>query len=93
MTLSGVGALWPSAENYARFKEACADQMPDTVEEYRASAGAHLDALAARGVAVTRLSFDPDDLAAWAAKQGTPVNSRARAAFAGLLFAERGRAH
>jgi hypothetical protein len=81
MTLSAVGALWPDAGNYARFRELCAN-----AERY-------FDALAARGIAVERIPFDPDALAAWAAQRGVEVDSQARAAYAGILFAERGRAH
>lgn len=88
-----VGALWPNAANYARFREVCVEEMPETLEAYRASATRYFDALAAQGIAVERIPFDPDGLAAWAAERGVEVNSRTRAAYAGILLAERGRLH
>jgi hypothetical protein len=93
MPVDGVGALWPNAENYARFREVCVEEMPETVEAYHANAARHFEALAAKGIAVERIPFDPDALAAWAAARGAEVNSQTRAAYAGVLLAERGRAH
>ena len=91
MAASDVCALWPDAQNYARFKQVCSDRMPDTVEAYHALAGKYLDELAAQGIVAERLAFDPDALAAWAAARGEQVNSRTRAAYAGILALERDR--
>jgi len=91
MAASDVGALWPDAQNYARFKQVCVEEMPDTVEAYHALAGSYLDELAAQGIVAERLAFDPDALAAWAAARGKQVNSQTRAAYAGFLMLERGR--
>ena len=91
MAASDVGALWPDAQNYTRFRQICSDEMPDTIEAYHALAGRYLDELAAQGIVAERLAFDPDALAAWAAARGKQVDSQTRAAYAGFLMTERDR--
>lgn len=91
MPIQGIATLWPTAENYQRFKEVCSDEIHDTAEAYHASAGRKLDQLAAQGIVIERVPFDPDELAAWAAAQHQKINSQTRAAYAGFLLAERDR--
>lgn len=88
MPIAGLATLWPSPENYARFKEICDDQIHETYEDYVASAGKKLGELEKRGVVFQRIGFDPDELAAWCRAEFGKVNSESRAAYAAVLAAQ-----
>ncbi len=91
MPIQALAVLWPEPEQYARFREICSDEIHDTIEDYRARVGPKLEQLAARGIPVRKVSFDPEELLAFAQANGREVDSEARAQYgAWLLLAERG---
>jgi len=78
-------ALWPSRENYLRFRELCDDDVPETFDEFEASAGDKLRYLANQGIVIVKIAFDPDRMATWCRANFGQVNSEARSHYAGFL--------
>jgi hypothetical protein len=74
--------LWPSRENYARFRALCDDEVPETFDEFEIAATRQLKAMAREGIHVQRLAFDPDEVAAWCRTHYGNVNSYARMGYA-----------
>ena len=84
-----VGMLWPTAENFDRFRAVCVDEQEKTAEAWHARASRKIDQLAPTGLRVVKLDFDPDILAAWCKERGAAVDSHARQMYAAQLMAER----
>jgi hypothetical protein len=79
-------ALWPSRENYARFRAVCDDDVPKTFDEFEVAATAQLAAMAREGIFVQRIAFDPNKLAAWCRERHHKVDGIARAEYAAFIF-------
>lgn len=83
MNIEREVTLWPSRENYARFRAVCDDKMPETFDEFETAAAAqqaHFEAL--HGIKIDRLAFDPDKMALWCRNRFGQVNGEARVAYA-----------
>lgn len=75
--------LWPTRENYPRFRAVCDDEVPDTFDEFEAQATAGQAEIEARyGIRIERVDFDPDRLAQWCRVHFGKVNAEARVAYA-----------
>jgi hypothetical protein len=81
---TGDVALWPTRENYARFRAVCDDCVPNTFDEFEVLAVAKTAELAAKGIQVKRIDFDPDDMAVWCRANFGKVNSIARSVYAAI---------
>ena len=57
--------LWPTRENYDRFAELCDDTVAETFDDFERNALATMGNLAAQGIILERVSFDPDRMAQW----------------------------
>lgn len=77
--------LWPTRENYARFAALCDDEVPATFDDFEAVANSRLDALAAQGIHMNKIAFDPDKMAQWCRVNCGKVNAYARSLYAGFL--------
>jgi hypothetical protein len=78
--------LWPSKENYARFKVVCDDTIPDTFEEFEALASERLEIIKnTHGIVIEKLAFDPDRMALWCRENCGRIDANARSIYAGVL--------
>lgn len=88
MQIEGVAVLWPSAQNYRRFKQVCADTIKPHYRQYVIMAERRLRLIEAQGVQVRRIPFDPDALAEWCMIHFGRVDANGRAAYAAFLASE-----
>jgi hypothetical protein len=77
--------LWPTRENYQRFRELCDDEIPETFDEFEREGLAIIDELGAQGVMIEKVAFNPDRMARWCGTHFGKVDSTARSAYAGFL--------
>ncbi|PCG09687.1 hypothetical protein COA17_07485 [Sphingomonas ginsenosidimutans] len=84
-----VAFLWPTPENYARYVAVSDDRMHPTHAAFVAANAPKIEALAARGIIVQRVEFDPDEMAAWCRREFGAVNAEARGAYAATILMQR----
>lgn len=82
--------LWPTEENFARFREVCSDIQSETFEAYRLASSRDIKAKEAIGIEFERFEFDPDQLLVFAQAAGFDrVVSNIRALYAVALQMKR----
>lgn len=82
--------LWPTEENFARFREVCSDIQSETFEAYRMVTMRNIKAQEALGIEYERFEFDPDKLLIFAQAAGFDrVVSNIRALYAVALQMKR----
>ena len=89
MPVQVVAFLWPSAENYARYVAVSDDRMHPTHSAFVAANDPKIETLAARGIIVKRVEFDPDEMAAWCRRERGCVDANARGAYAATVLMQR----
>lgn len=77
--------LWPTRENYERFAALCDDEVPAIFDEFEAQAIERLADLAAQGIVLQKVTFDPDKMAQWCRAHFGRVDAYTRSAYAGFL--------
>jgi hypothetical protein len=78
--------LWPSRENYSRFRSVCDDEVPETFDEFEAIADQRLLHIRDTfGILIEKVAFDPDQMALWCRTHFGEVNAEARRAYAGFI--------
>jgi hypothetical protein len=78
--------LWPSRENYSRFRSVCDDEVPETFDEFEAIAGQRLLHIRDTfGILIEKVAFDHDQMALWCRAHFGKVNAEARRAYAGFI--------
>ncbi|THD79221.1 MAG: hypothetical protein E7812_09055 [Phenylobacterium sp.] len=78
--------LWPSPENYARFRSVCDDSVPDTFEEFQSLATARMAEIEKReGIKIEKIAFDPDRMAQWCRANFGKVDSNTRGLYAAFI--------
>lgn len=78
--------LWPSRENYARFRAVCDDDVPETFDEFeRLATDRQAKVEAAHGIKIEHLAFDPDDMARWCRANCGKVDAHARRLYAASI--------
>ena len=79
--VSGIG--WYSPHQYARLREVSEDRdgMYDTWNEWEANARKTLNRLRADGVLAREVPIDVEEMVAWCAARGEPVNGSSRTAY------------
>lgn len=77
--------LWPTRENYDRFAALCDDEVPSTFDEFEAHALKQLADLAAQGIIIQKIAFNPDKMAQWCRARFGTVNAETRSIYAGFL--------
>ena len=92
MPIAGMAVIWPSKQNYSRFREVCGSDVHDTYEEFAASAQPKLDAHAAQGQLFEKLDIDPDAMADWCRANFGKIDAESRASYATFVQMQRRRA-
>tara|TARA_R110002124_G_scaffold258287_1_gene424080 strand:- start:107 stop:373 length:267 start_codon:yes stop_codon:yes gene_type:complete len=77
--------LWPTRENYDRFAELCDDTVAETFDDFERNALATMGNLAAQGIILERVSFDPDRMAQWCRANFGKVNAHTRCCYAAFI--------
>lgn len=77
--------LWPTRDNYQRFRELCSDTIPATFEAFQSAAVLKLNQLERQGVTIHKISFDPDRMAVWCMAYFGKVDGQARSHYAAFL--------
>ena len=78
--------LWPSRENYFRFRAVCDDEIPETFEEFEMLANSRMIHLQnTHSILIEKITFDPDKMAAWCRAQFGKVDSNARRHYAATI--------
>jgi hypothetical protein len=78
--------LWPSRENYSRFRAVCDDEVPETFDEFESVAGQRLAHIKDTfGILIEKVAFDPDRMALWCRANFGAVNAEARRAYAAFI--------
>jgi hypothetical protein len=95
MKTKSINMAWFDADEWPKLLAIAADRdnLPDTYEEFAATAGKRFDRLIAQGVQVRKTLISVAELTAAAAQCGKPVDSNFRAFFAAFIAARRARAH
>ena len=79
--------LWPTEENYSKFREACDDILPRTFDEFMQATTRHRRRPApSLDPDAVRLDFDPDAMADWCRLYFSKVDSTARRYYASFLL-------
>jgi hypothetical protein len=89
-----VGVGWYSPEQYARLREVAVDPKNIHVRwvAWAAKAEEMNELLRTRGLVVQRIDVDVDELMAWCASEGKPIDGASRAAFISMKCRELGMA-
>jgi hypothetical protein len=76
--------LWPSRENYQRFREIMddGDKLPITFDEWEKNAKRHVAHAKKQGVTIKRVPFDADKFMALCRERHLPCAGEARAFYA-----------
>ncbi|MEH3148001.1 MAG: hypothetical protein PGN34_22285 [Methylobacterium frigidaeris] len=84
-----VGIAWYRAGDYARLREAMedSDRLPASFEAWRASAEQVEREVSRSGVAVIRVTIEPDAFLDWCRNSGATPNGSARARYANEIAA------
>lgn len=78
--------LWPSRENYSRFRAVCDDEVPETFDEFERIASSRLRQIQKTyGIVIEKVAFDPDLMAIWCRAHFGEVKANARKAYAGFI--------
>jgi hypothetical protein len=90
--VTGVG--WYSPEAYARLREVAVDRenIHDQWVQWAAKSKELSEVLRSRGVVVQRIDVDIEELIAWCASEGKPIDGASRAAFISMKCRELGMA-
>ena len=86
MPLTLAGYLWPSPENYAAWCAACVERMEPTHAEWVRRNERQLEQIAGQGITIERIDVDVADLVRWCRERGTPINTKARSAYAAFVL-------
>jgi hypothetical protein len=77
--------LWPSRDDYPRFRELCDDKISDTFDEFESLAGKRLAELAKQGINIEKLAFDPDRMSQWCRSHFGKVDASTRRLYANFI--------
>jgi hypothetical protein len=77
--------LWPSRENYARFRAVCDDSVPDTFDDFEVLAGGRLAEMEKQGIHIRKIAFDADRMAQWCRVNLGKVDGEARRQYAAMI--------
>jgi hypothetical protein len=83
-----TGVAWYRPEQWERLVtiSSDADGLDETYEEWLRRATARFEELTASGMTLQRVDVDVEQLLAWCAVQGRPVDGAARSAYAAKLL-------
>lgn len=74
--------VWPTPENYARFREVCGEDVPDTYAEFIIMASQRFRDLGVDTRKVERVLVDPDEMLDWCLARHGKIDTETRALFA-----------
>ncbi len=80
-TVLGIGRYRPEQWALLLTESVDRDQLASTHAEWLVSAAAALDEIRAEGILAVKIDIDVEDMIAWCAKQGIPLDSDARSRY------------
>lgn len=78
-------ALWPTKDNYEHFAALCDDSVPSNFDDFERQATAAIERMAAQGVVIEKIAFNPDKMAQWCRANCGQIDANARAQYAAFL--------